>query len=119
LTPFFDDETRKDWPDSPSWVIEGALDEHVVVSVPVDTSIESMRRMYKDLENQFNRPVCLVTHNMQFMVAERLPRSESGRVLKRIEDYAEDRKKAFEAEIAAMQAAARADQSRKEAVGDG
>jgi hypothetical protein len=118
LTPFFNEETRREWPDSPNWVIEGKLEEHLVVSVPVDTSFESLQRIYKQLEQEFNMPVCVVTHNMEFMVAQRLSRGEATRALKRIEDYAEDRRQAFEKEIASIQAKARGDQTAKEAVGD-
>jgi hypothetical protein len=94
----FDAETRKEWPDSPTWVIEGKLEDHLIASCPITTSMESMRRIHDQLEKEFNMPVCMVNHSMEFVVAKRLPSPEAAEILKRIDDYAEARREAFQKE---------------------
>lgn len=102
LVPMFDEETRKEWPDSPTWVIEGKLEDHLVVSVPVTTSMAAMQEVQKTLQEQFKRQVLIITHNMEFLLTKRLSPKETADALKRIEDYAEARQETFKRELTAQ-----------------
>ena len=104
LIPLFDGETRKEWPDSPHWVVEGELEDHTIVSVPVTTSMESIRRIHDQLQSEFGKPVCVITHNMEFLAAKKLPPKEAADVIKRIEDYGEARTREIEKEAARIDA---------------
>jgi hypothetical protein len=100
--PLFDEKSRAEWPDSPHWIVEGELDGRLVVSVPVTTSIERIRNIHDQLEVEFNKPVCVITHNMEFLVAKKLPPKEAAEVIKRIEDYAEERTRTFQEKAKAI-----------------
>lgn len=105
----FDERSREQWPDSSDWVVQGELDGKLVVSLPVTTSIESMNRIADDLEKEFKKPVLAVNHNMELLLAQRLPTSEAAEVLKRIDDYAKARREAINQEAKSAAADGRAD----------
>lgn len=128
VVPLFNEETRAEWPDSPHWVVEGKLEDQIIISVPVTTSMSRIRKICDEATKELGKPVTVITHNMEFLVAKKLPPKEAAATIKRIEDYAEERERAFhaaaeqvetEAPSGGAEGAERDDQAETKDVGDG
>lgn len=121
VVPLYDAKTRAEWPESVDWIIEGELEDHLILSVPVTTSMAMIKKFQDELTVQFGKPVCIMTHNMELLVAKRLPQKEAAKAVKRIEDYAEERESEIKKAAEAIDAEAEANENDNppSGVGDG
>ena len=86
---FHDDDDDKDTLliDGEAHIIEGEIGQWVVLSVPtVSVSMAAMEELKAKAQLALNRPVIVLTHNVDFMVLHKLPPKEAAAVIKRAED---------------------------------
>lgn len=80
-----DGTVLKDLGEGPAYFIEGEFGRRLIVSVPDSTSQRACEELQERLEVHFGRPVCVFTHNIQFVVSERLTAAEANAVIKHAE----------------------------------
>ncbi len=73
---------------SVSHFIEGEVDQWLVVSVPETTRVDTADKIKNNLQAALNRPVLVITHNVQFMRTVKLSPKAAAAVIKRAEDRA-------------------------------
>lgn len=64
--------------------MQGSLHEHVIISVPMSSSHRSIHALSDKLIKEFDRPVVIVTHNINFMKLDRLSKEEAKAVTERV-----------------------------------
>lgn len=67
----------------------GDLGNHTIVSIPVDMSRATIRSLHRTLSEQLGKPVLIVTHNIEFLATEELPRKEAAEFLLQLGGAAE------------------------------
>jgi hypothetical protein len=73
----------------PEHHVEGELGDCLIVSVPPTTSHESCRQLREKLRQAVgspDKPVLILTHNIEFLRAHRLGTSEASKVARRIDE---------------------------------
>lgn len=76
--------------------IEGKIGQYIILSVPETCSEDSAASLRDQAMTLLKRPVIVVTHNVMFMQAVRLPPKEAAEVVREAEDYAEARASAVQ-----------------------
>lgn len=66
--------------------IEGELADYVIVSVPCSESHASAKVLREKLQEALAKPVLIVTHNVEFLLAKKLTPKEGAKFLKEIEE---------------------------------
>jgi len=70
--------------------IQGELENHIIISVPPTMSERSVRDLLEGLKTTVNRSVIIVTHNVQFLRAEKISFKEAKSITKQVVESAED-----------------------------
>jgi hypothetical protein len=95
------------------WIIEGGLEQFVIVSVPPATTMRLAEGIRQSLVEQLQRPVLLISHNISLLSAERLEPNEAAVWLHKMEKFEamrqEREKQALAAQIAAQSVEVHAD----------
>ena len=66
--------------DGQSFSVDGQINEHVLVSVPETISTVSARDLFENLQEAFQKPIIMVTHNVQFLSARKMTALEVSRM---------------------------------------
>jgi len=96
VEPLFDKASREELAGAGESFVEGQVDTHLIISVPVTTSEASIARIRDTVQHTFNRPCLVITHNMQFLKTQKLAPKEASKIIKDAEDYAEKRSRDIE-----------------------
>ena len=76
-------------PEAEQCYLEGEIEDCLVLSVPITTSRKTQGEICGELGKKFNKHVVVISHNMAFMKAVKLPAKEAAKIIKECEDYAE------------------------------
>lgn len=69
-----------------SCAIEGEIGDYVIVSVPPTISYQAAKVLEDNLQKELDKPVMILTHNVQFLKATKLAANEAAAILKEVED---------------------------------
>jgi protein required for attachment to host cells len=59
-----------------AYVVQGHIDNHVIVSVPETMTTLSAQELSKQLEEELGKPIIMLTHNISVLRAKRVKASE-------------------------------------------
>ena len=66
--------------------IEGNLDAVLIVSVPTSTPVGVCDQLQKTVADKFKQDVLVITHNIEFMKATKVPPNEAARIVGQAEE---------------------------------
>jgi len=99
--------------------IEGEIDDWLVASVPETTSAASAKMTQDRIQAATNRPVLIITHNIEFMRAVKLTPAEAAKVIGRAEKDIEAQNARDQATLDELEREERESERDEDGEGDG
>lgn len=83
LIPLFREEDARTVELGQPVLVVGEIGEHVIASIPPDMSARTAQDVTEGVRAATGKPVLTVTHNIEFLAVQEIPRKEAVELLKR------------------------------------